>query len=90
VTLGEPPTIEEVTVDFATEPGTASAGTTCLRGDYIAQSGTLSFARGVTTREIRGPICADGSSDPNETLVVALSNSRKATISQAVATATIR
>jgi hypothetical protein len=92
VTLGGPSTTERVSVDFATAPGTATAGTTCLLGDYVTQTGTLSFdpTRGVTTQEIRVPICADGSDDPNETFRVALSNSRKATISQAVATATIR
>ena len=58
-----------VTVDFATEDGTATAGT-----DYTAVSGTLTFASGETVQEIRVPITGDGAVEPNESFFVNLSN----------------
>ena len=95
VTLAGPPTAQTVLVSFATSPGTATAGA-CLMsvglqaGDYVAQTGTLSFAPGVTTQEIRVPICGDTAGDPNETFTVTLSNPVNATIAQAVGIGTIR
>jgi hypothetical protein len=95
VTLAGPPTAQTVLVSFATAPGTATAGA-CLAsaglqtGDYVTQTGTLSFAPGVTTQEIRVPICGDSASDPNETFTVTLSNPVNATIAQGVGVGTIR
>jgi hypothetical protein len=95
VTLAGPPTAQTVLVSFATAPGTATAGA-CLMsvglqsGDYVTQTGTLSFAPGVTTQDIRVPICGDSASDPNETFTVTLSNPVNATIAQAVGVGTIR
>jgi len=96
VTLGGPPTTQTVSVRFATAPGTASAGTSCLAsvggafpGDYVTKNGTVSFAPGVTTQEIRVPICGDRSVDPNETFTVRLSEAVNAQIIQAVGTGTI-
>jgi hypothetical protein len=96
VALSGPPTAQSVSVNFATAPGTASAGTSCpvkgiLSVDYVTQVGTLSFAPSVTTRQIRVPICSDRSiGEHNETFTVTLSNPVNATISQAVGTGTIR
>jgi hypothetical protein len=96
VTLGGPPTAQAVSARFATAPGTASAGTSCLPsvggafpGDYVTKNGTVSFAPGVTTQEIRVPICGDRSVDPNETFTVRLSEAVNAQIIQAVSTGTI-
>lgn len=91
VTLSGPQTIQTISVDFATAPGTARAGVTCLDiADYATQSGTLTFARGTTTQLIRVPICADDRSDPNETFGVTLSNPHGATMATSTATATIQ
>jgi chitinase len=95
VTLAGPPTAQTVQVRFATAPGTATPGP-CLvsvglrPGDYATQTGTLSFAPGVTTQEIRVAICADRAIDPNETFTVTLSNPVNATIAQGVGVGTIR
>jgi hypothetical protein len=59
-----------ITVDYTTANGTASAGS-----DYSAQSGTLTFAPGVTTQPITVPIANDLSDEPNETFTVTLSGS---------------
>jgi len=101
VTLGGPPTTQTVSVDFATAPGTAKAGTTCVGvrfpggggttpGDYGTQSGRLTFAPGTTTQQIQVPICFDGTSDPNETFTVRLTGPVNATIANATGTGTIR
>ncbi len=56
-------------VDFTTVDGTALAGS-----DYIAQSGTLSFGDGETTKEIVVQVIDDGVAEGFETFGVALSN----------------
>jgi CSLREA domain-containing protein len=58
-----------VTVDYATNNGTAIAGS-----DYLPTSGTLTFAPGVTVRTFNVPILDDAFVEPNETLTLALSN----------------
>jgi serralysin len=63
------PVAETVTVDFATEDGTATAGT-----DYTAVDGTLTFDPGVTEQEVRVPITGDAAIEPNESFFVNLSN----------------
>lgn len=97
VALGGTPTTQTVSVTFATAPGTAKAGVMCLvlvghavPPDYATQTGTLSFAPGVTTQQIGVPVCSDRVSDPNETFTVSLSGAFNAQIIQAVSTATIR
>lgn len=73
------------TVDFATANGTASAGS-----DYAAQSGTLTFADGETSKTITVAVTGDANVEPNETLVVNLTNATGgATIADAQATGTI-
>ena len=68
---------EEVTVDYATANGTATAGQ-----DYTAQSGTLTFpANSTTPQMIRVPIRDDTMDETDEeTLTVTLSNPGNASL----------
>jgi len=78
---------EAITVDYATTDGTATAGTT---DDYVATSGTLSWAAeatGTTTFDIT--INTDDIDESEETVIVTLSNSTNAAISDSEATITI-
>ena len=70
-------TEREVTVDYAdTTSGTANSGT-----DYTALSpGTLTFAPGMTTQPINVTVRGDTIDEPNETVIVMLSNPDNATI----------
>ncbi len=61
----------EVSVDYATENGTATAGE-----DYTAASGTLTFAAGETSHTVRVPILDDAIDEGKETFVLRLSNPR--------------
>jgi hypothetical protein len=74
VNLG-PPHTEPVTVNYATAEGTALAGI-----NYIATTGTLTFAPGETQRTIAVPILNDGTTYPTETFTVNMSNAVGATI----------
>ena len=58
-----------VTVDYHTVDGTAVAGF-----DYVAASGTLSFAEGETTRSFPLTLIDDSLPEPDETLQVVLTN----------------
>lgn len=73
-----------VTVDYATSNGTATAGS-----DYVAGSGTVTFAAGQTSQTVNVGIIGDTVVEPDETFNVTLSNPTGATIAQAVATGTI-
>jgi chitinase len=73
-----------VTVNYATSDGTATAGS-----DYVAGSGTLTFAAGVTAQTVHVDIIGDTTVEPSETFKVTLSNAAGATISRAVAIGTI-
>jgi streptogramin lyase len=73
-----------VTVDYATADGTALAGT-----DYLAASGTLTFAPGVTTQTILIQTLDDGVIDPPKTFAINLSNPVGADIARGEATGTI-
>ena len=59
----------EVTVNYATADGTATAGE-----DYTAVSGTLTFALGETSKTVSVPITDDSVSDSDETFTLQLSN----------------
>ena len=65
----------EVTVDYATADGTATAGS-----DYTATSGTLTFAPGETAKTVQVPVADDTVSDDGETLTLRLSNASGAGI----------
>lgn len=74
-----------VTVDYVTSDGTALAGQ-----DYLAKSGTLSFAPGESEKQITVPVIGDIEQEPAETFTVNLSNiSGNASLVLATATGTI-
>jgi len=58
-----------VSVQFATANGTAQSGS-----DYVAQSGTLNFANGVTSANLTLVVNGDATFEGNETFTVTLSN----------------
>src|SRR5581483_3512923 len=74
-----------VTVAYTTADGTA----TLADNDYLATSGTLTFAAGQTTQTITVPVVADSKVEGNETFFVNLSNATGATISDAQGQATV-
>jgi hypothetical protein len=67
-----------VKVNWATANGTAIAGS-----DYVAGSGTLSFAPGETAKEVKVTVTGDGVNEPNETLTLRLSGAEGARIGDA-------
>jgi hypothetical protein len=64
-----------VTVQWATADGSAKAP-----GDYIAASGTVTFAPGQTLQTITVQIKGDRVKEPNEVMFVLLHNPSGATI----------
>ncbi len=85
VTL-DPASTTQVTVNYAdVGSGTATSGT-----DYAAiGGGTLTFAPSVTTRTITVQVRGDTADEPDETVVIALSNASGADIVTASGTGTI-
>ena len=73
-----------VTVAFATANGTATAGS-----DYTAQSGTLTFAAGETSKVVHVQVSGDSAVEANETVALNLSSPTGATIAHGSATGTI-
>lgn len=73
-----------VTVNFATQNGTAIAGS-----DYNAASGTLIFPPNATAQLIPVQVLGDTSPEADETLTVSLSNANGAVIVDGVRTGTI-
>jgi hypothetical protein len=73
-----------VKVNYATANGSAVAP-----GDYLAQSGTLTFAPGTATQTITVPVVGNTIDTPNKTFVVNLSGAVNATIADTQATGTI-
>jgi autotransporter-associated beta strand protein len=66
---------DTVTVDFATQDGSAVAPQ-----DYLEASGTLTFAPGDTSQTIQVTVNSDGSSEPDETFFINLFNSTQAAV----------
>ena len=62
-----------VSVNYASSNGTAIAGS-----DYLAVSGTLTFAPGVTSRSFQVPILNDTIDEPDETVRLTMFNQRPA------------
>jgi hypothetical protein len=84
VTLSTP-SVQVVTVNYATANGTATAGS-----DYVASSGTVTIPAGSTTATINIPINGDTNIEFNETFTVTLSNATNvAFISNPVTNVTI-
>ncbi|WUR13369.1 Calx-beta domain-containing protein [[Empedobacter] haloabium] len=77
-------TADTVTVKYATQNGTASAGT-----DYTAASGTLTFLPGETSKTIQVPILDNGTVDGVRTANVVLSDSTFAAITDNTGVVTI-
>ncbi|OLE54494.1 MAG: hypothetical protein AUG51_07860 [Acidobacteria bacterium 13_1_20CM_3_53_8] len=75
---------QAVTVDYVTSDGTATAPS-----DYDAQSGTLVFTPGQTTKTINIAVKGDTLPELNETFFVTLFNPVNATIATAQGTGTI-
>ena len=73
-----------VTVDYATSDGTATAG-----ADYTATSGTLTISAGSTSATVDVTVLNDSHDDGGETLTLTLSNASNGTLSDATATGTI-
>ena len=83
VTLDREPKAD-VTVDYATSDGTATAGE-----DYVAQSGDLTFAAGETAKTIEVEVLDDVYDEGTETMTLTLSNPSGAHIADATATGSI-
>jgi len=75
---------EPVTVAYSTANGTARAGR-----DYLASSGTVTFAPGETSKMVHVDIKGDLLAEGNETLKLKLSNATGATIGDGTAIGTI-
>lgn len=73
-----------VTVAYSTVDGTATAGS-----DYVAASGTLSFAPGETSKTLQVTIKGDMAVEGNETFTVRLANATGATLVDGSATGTL-
>jgi chitinase len=73
-----------VTVHFATADGTAVAG-----GDYVAQSGTLTFAAGETQKTIQVATIGDAVSEASEGFSLVLSSASGGTIADTTGIGTI-
>ncbi len=73
-----------VTVNYATGGGTATAAT-----DYIAATGTLTFAAGETSKTVVVNALGDTQVEPDETFGLVLSGPSGATLSPTAATATV-
>jgi aryl-phospho-beta-D-glucosidase BglC (GH1 family) len=73
-----------VTVTHATQAGTATAGS-----DFLAGSGTLSFAAGETSKTIAVTILGDTAVEADESLTLRLGTASGATIADGTGTGTI-
>ena len=73
-----------VTVDYATSDGTATAG-----ADYTATSGTLTISPGSTSATVDVTVLDDSHDDGGETLTLTLSNASNGTLGDSTATGTI-
>lgn len=78
------PSAVPVSVAYRTADGTALAGS-----DYIATSGTVTFAPGATRAEVSVPVVGDGTSEASETFSLLLSSPQGAKLAQASASGTI-
>ena len=77
-------TARTITVDFATADGSATAG-----NDYIAQSGTLTFNPGETSKQITVVVNGNTSFKPDQTFFVNLSNPVNTALAKAQGVGTI-
>ena len=75
---------KQITVQFSTSDGSAQAGS-----DYTANSGTLTFTPGASTRAVSVAINGDLLVEPNENFFVNLTNPTEATIADSQGAGTI-
>ena len=75
---------ETLTVDYATENGSATAG-----DDYTAASGTLTFRSGESSKTIEVAVLDDSHDEGEETLTLRLSNASGGRVADGEATGTI-
>ena len=86
VTL-DPVSSREVTVGYATS---VASGDTAVQADFTANSGTLTFAAGDSSKTFTVATAEETTSEPNETFTVTLSSASGATLpADATATGTI-
>ena len=86
VTL-DPVSSREVTVGYATS---VASGDTAAQADFTADSGTLTFAAGDSSKTFTVATAEETTSEPDETFTVTLSNASGATLpADATATGTI-
>jgi hypothetical protein len=78
-----PASASSVTVDYATEDGTATSA------DYTSASGTLTFNAGVTSQTFTVAVKADSLDEADETVTVSLSNASGATIGSGSSSVTL-
>jgi hypothetical protein len=78
------PSVNPITVSYATADGSATAGT-----NYTATSGTIVFAPGETSKTILIQTLDDGVVDPTRTFTVSLSSPVGATIARGQGTGSI-
>ena len=74
-----------VTINFSTGGGAATAGS-----DYVASSGTVTFAAGETAKTITIQVKGDKRIEPDETFFVNLTNPINAAIADSQGLGTIR
>jgi CSLREA domain-containing protein len=93
IALSAPAPAAGASVDYATAAGganPATAGPVCGGSvDYQTTNGTVNFAPGEQIKTVAVPVCADGTSEPDETLLLNLSSPTGVTISDGQATGTI-
>jgi hypothetical protein len=75
---------QTVSVDFATQDGTALAGQ-----DYVATNGTVTFAPGETSKTVTVLVTADGPPEEDEVFTMALSNASSGIIRRGTGTCVI-
>ena len=73
-----------VTVAYSTADGTATSGS-----DYVAASGSLTFAAGETSKTLQVTVKGDTAAEGNEAFTVRLANAAGATIADGSATGTL-
>jgi hypothetical protein len=78
------PSTKTVSVNYSTAEGTAKAG-----NDYGVTSGTLTFARGETSKSILAPVIGDRLAEANETFFVNVRGAKGATIADGQGVVTI-
>ena len=78
------PSNETITVNYATEDGTATAGS-----DYTATNGTLTFAAGEINKTITVPVLGDNLVEEDETVYLNLTEATNANLTDNQGTATI-